>query len=127
MRTIEKYTIEGAEDWMEWSGVRLADVANEDDDQAMRLGAVGFLSAPAGARSEFDFPYDEVLVVTKGRCTVTTDTGDEVSVAASEAVYLPAGRPGRFRADTDLELVYIASSPYGAANREAKAELLAKR
>jgi hypothetical protein len=28
---VERFTIDGATDWMEWSGVALADVANEDD------------------------------------------------------------------------------------------------
>ena len=32
---------------------------------------------------------------------------------------------GTFEAEENLELVYVASSPYGAANREIKAELLA--
>ncbi len=44
-----------------------------------------------------------------------------------EVIYLPAGVPGSFHADTDLELVYVASSPYGRVNREEKAELLGQQ
>jgi hypothetical protein len=33
---------------------------------------------------------------------------------------------GEIVADDDLEIVYVASSPYGAVNRQAKAELLRK-
>jgi ethanolamine utilization protein EutQ (cupin superfamily) len=120
---VEKFTTDGAEEWMTYSGMSLADVANEDDVPVMKLGAVGFLQAPAGAVSTFDFPYDEVLVVTRGRCTVRSEHA-EVVAAAGEVVYLPAGVPGSFAAETDLELVYVASPPYGEANREAKAELL---
>lgn len=40
---------------------------------------------------------------------------------------LPAGVPGTIRADEDLEIVYVASSPYGAVNRAAKAQLLGRR
>ena len=120
---VERYTIDGATDWMEWSGVALADVANEDDDPAMKLGALGFLRAPAGAHSEFTFEYDEVLVVTKGRCTVRS-AGDDHTAAPGEVIYLRAGAPGTFHADEDVELVYVASPPYGEVNRVAKAELL---
>ena len=110
---------------MEYSGVALADVANEDDAPAMKLGAVGFTKAPGGAHSEFDFRYDEVLVVTSGSCTVRSQ-GREVTARPGEVIYLPAGVPGSFHADSDMELVYVASPPYGEVNREAKAELLGK-
>ena len=120
---IEKLTIGRADEWMSYSGMELADVVNEDDAPAMKLGAVGFLRAPAGARSEFDFVYDEVLIVTRGRCTIRS-AGRELVAEPGEAVYLPAEVAGSFAADTDLELVYVASPPYGEANREAKAELL---
>jgi len=122
---VKKFTIATATEWMTWSGTQLADVANEDDAPDMKLGAIGFTRAPAGATSSFQFPYDEVLVVTKGLCTVSDgDLGH--SAGPGEVVYLPANRPGRFRADEDVELVYVASSPYGEVNRQAKAELLAQ-
>lgn len=123
-RAVQKFTIGEASAWMEWSGVALADVVNEDEDPAAKLGAVGFLRAPKGASSSFEFPYDEVLVVTRGRCTVRS--ADAVlSAGRGEVIYLPANTPGAFQADDALELVYVASSPYGAANREIKAALLA--
>jgi len=123
MAAVEKFTIEAATDWMEWSGVRLADVVNEDETGGMKLGAVGFTIAPKDADSSFDFAYDEVLIVTKGSCTVRS-AGSSVTARAGEVIYLPAGVPGTFHADEDMELVYVASSPYGEVNREAKAELL---
>lgn len=122
-RTIRKYTIGEARDWMVWEGVALADVVNEDETPAAKLGAVGFLRAPKGVTTNFEFPYDEVLVVTKGVCTVTSG-GRSLKMRAGEVVYLPAGTPGSFRTDEDTELVYVASSPYGEVNRQAKAELL---
>jgi ethanolamine utilization protein EutQ (cupin superfamily) len=122
-RPIRKYTMATARDWMVWEGVSLADVVNEDEMPEVKLGAVGFLRAPSGVTTSFSFPYDEVLVVTRGRCTVILDTG-ELTAAAGEVVYLPAGTPGNFRTDEDTEIVYVASSPYGEANRQAKASLL---
>jgi quercetin dioxygenase-like cupin family protein len=120
---VEKYTIDEAEEWMEYSEIALADVANEDDAPAMKLGAVGFTRAPGGAESSFDFAYDEVLVVTEGSCTVRSHDR-ELTAGPGDVIYLPTGVPGTFRADTDHDLVYVASSPYGEMNRAAKAALL---
>src|SRR5690606_18347443 len=111
--------------WMEYSGFSLADVVNEDEAPRAKLGALGFTRSPRGAKSQFDFAYDEVLVVTKGRCTVRS-RDRKLTAGPGETLYLPAGVPGEIHADEDLELVYVASSPYGEVNREAKAELLGK-
>lgn len=122
---VRTFTSDMASDWMEWSGIALADVVNEDENPGVKLGAVGFTRAPAGSRSDFEFPYDEVMIVTKGRCSVISG-GETRTAGVGEVVYLPAGVAGTFRADEDVELVYVASSPYGAVNRDIKAELLAK-
>lgn len=125
LNAVTKFSAATAKDWMEWSGIRLADVVNEDETAGVKLGAVGFSHAPKGSRSTFIFAYDEVLVVTKGRCRV--ESGDGVVTAQpGEVIYLPAGVPGIFEAVDDVELVYVASSPYGAVNRVAKASLLAQ-
>ncbi len=120
---IQLFTAETARGWMEWSGFALADVVNEDETPAARLGAVGFVKAPKGAKSTFNFPYDEVVIVTKGYCRVRSMAG-VVTAGPGEVIYLPAHLPGTFEAADDVELVYVASSPYGAANREIKAQLL---
>jgi ethanolamine utilization protein EutQ (cupin superfamily) len=120
---IRKYTAGEARDWMVWEGVALADVVNEDETPAVKLGAVGFLRAPWGVTTSFEFPYDEVLVVTRGRCTVTSGK-EELTAGRGEVIYLPAGIAGSFRTEEDTELVYVASSPYGEVNRQVKAELL---
>src|SRR5262249_47196851 len=124
--TIRKYTADDASDWMEWSGIALADVVNEDEMPWAKLGGVGFTRAPKGSSSNFEFAYDEVLVVTKGRCSVLSD-GERVTANVGEVIYLRAGTPGTFVADDDVELVYVASSPYGEVNRDIKAELLRER
>ena len=122
-RPVQKFAIGEARDWMVWEGVALADVLNEDEMPEIKLGAVGFLRAPWGVNTSFEFPYDEVLVVTKGRCTVTFGK-EELTAGRGEVIYLPAGTPGSFRTEEDTELVYVASSPYGEVNRLAKAALL---
>jgi ethanolamine utilization protein EutQ (cupin superfamily) len=121
---IQLFTAQTTREWMEWSGFTLADVVNEDETPAAKLGAVGFVKAPRGAKTDFDFPYDEVCIVTKGRCRVRSMSG-VATAGPGELIYLPAHLPGTFEALDDMELVYVASSPYGAANREMKAQLLA--
>lgn len=121
---IQLFTAETTRNWMEWSGFALADVVNEDEAPAAKLGAVGFVKAPKGAKTDFDFAYDEVVIVTKGRCRVRSLSG-VVTAGPGELIYLPAHLPGTFEALDEIELVYVASSPYGAVNREIKAQLLA--
>jgi ethanolamine utilization protein EutQ (cupin superfamily) len=111
--------------WMAYEGTSLADVLNEDEHSTLKLGAVGFLRAPAGVTTAFDFEYDEALIVTRGHCTVRAP-GTEVSAGPGEVIYLPAHVAGTFHTDADTELVYVASSPYGAVNREAKRALLSQ-
>jgi ethanolamine utilization protein EutQ (cupin superfamily) len=125
-RSVQKFTIDTARDWMEWAGIALADVVNEDETPDVKLGAVGFTRAPKGASSSFEFPYDEVLIVTSGICTVRTEAGS-VTAKAGEVIYLPAGAQGTFIADEDTTHVYVASSPYGEVNRKAKAALLSEK
>jgi ethanolamine utilization protein EutQ (cupin superfamily) len=122
-RPVRKFTIAKASNWMVWEGVALADVLNEDETPGVKLGAVGFLRAPWGVTTSFEFTYDEVLIVTKGRCTVAFGK-KELTAERGEVIYLPAGTVGSFRTDEDTELVYVASSPYGEVNRQAKAALL---
>lgn len=121
---IQLFTAETARDWMEWSGFALSDAVNEDETPAAKLGAVGFVKAPRGAKSDFDFPYDEVVIISKGRCRVRSMSG-VVTAGPGEVIYLPAHLPGTFEALDALEFVYVASSPYGEVNRDIKAQLLA--
>jgi ethanolamine utilization protein EutQ (cupin superfamily) len=95
-RPVRKFTIQNAQDWMEWSGVSLSDVVKEDETPGIKLGGVGFSRAPKGATTNFEFAYDEVLVITKGKCTVRTEN-ETITAQASEVIYLPAGTPGSFR------------------------------
>ncbi len=123
---VKKFTIQAAQDWMLYSGVSLADVVNEDEMHGVKLGGVGFMRAPKGETTSFEFAYDEVLVITRGRCSVRTGA-ETVTAQAGEVIYLSAGVPCSFHTDEDTELVYIASSPYGEVNRDAKASLLSQK
>lgn len=120
--SIQKFSSISRRDWLEWSGMSLADVIDEDSPTA-KLDAVGFLRAPQGAVSDFKFLYDEVLVITRGRCALRS--GDRlVSAGAGEVLYLPAGTAGTIEVLAPLELVYVAVSPFGKLTPEIKQALL---
>jgi len=124
-RRVQKFSADAASPWMEWSGTFLVDVVNEDETPEAKLGAVGFVRAPGGASSSFEFAYDEVLIVTRGSCVVRSG-GRALTARDGEVLYLPAGVPGSFHAEEPVEVVYVAPSPYGEVNREIKARLLAE-
>jgi ethanolamine utilization protein EutQ (cupin superfamily) len=89
---VRKFTIQDAQDCMGWSGVSLSDVVNEDEMPGVKLGGVAFSRVPKGATTNFESTYDEVLVITKGKCTVRTENGT-ITAQASE---VSTSRPGRW-------------------------------
>ncbi|MGH2749910.1 MAG: cupin domain-containing protein [Actinomycetota bacterium] len=72
---------------------------------------VGFARVAEGEALDISFPYDEVLILTKGSYTVRTEGGDEVTAQAGEVIYLPAGSSNISRAEVDAAMVYVASPP----------------
>ena len=72
---------------------------------------VGFARVGAGEALDISFPYDEVLILTKGSYTVRTEDGTTVTAHAGEVVYLPAGTSNASRAEEDTEMVYVAHPP----------------
>lgn len=119
---IQKFSSLSRRDWLEWSGMSLADVIDEDNPTA-RLDAVGFLRAPEGAVSAFKFLYDEVLTITRGRCALRSR--DRLVIAgAGEVLYVPSGTAGTIEVLAPLELVYVAVSPFGKLTPEIKQALL---
>lgn len=99
----------------DWSRVGDQDIHVSDRiDQARQPDAgmtVGFARTAAGEKFEVAFPYDEVLVVTKGAFTVTTEDGVSVTARPGEVVYLPADSVNSHTADEDTEMVYVACPP----------------
>jgi hypothetical protein len=55
-RPVRKFTIQDAHDWMEWSGVSLSDVVNEDETPEIKLDGVGFSRVPKGATRTSNLP-----------------------------------------------------------------------
>ncbi|HTE64064.1 MAG TPA: cupin domain-containing protein [Solirubrobacteraceae bacterium] len=57
-----------------------------------------------GEALDISFPYDEVLIVTKGSYTVRTEHGAVITARAGEVIYLPAGSSNFARAEPDAEM-----------------------
>lgn len=72
---------------------------------------VGFARLDKGESMDISFPYDEVLVITKGSYTVRTEGGENLHATAGEVIYLPAGTASSSWAEEDTEMVYVASPP----------------
>jgi quercetin dioxygenase-like cupin family protein len=98
-----------------WSKVGDRDIYVSDlVDLATRPDAVltvGYARVAKGEEMEISFPYDEVLVVTRGSYTVRTGGGTEHRARAGEVIYLLAGSANVARADEDTEMVYVAGPP----------------
>jgi ethanolamine utilization protein EutQ (cupin superfamily) len=108
-------------DWAQVSGeIYVADVV----DHARAPGAemtVGFARLERGEAMDISFPYDEVLVITRGAYTIRTEEGEELTARAGEAIYLPAGASSGSVAEEDTEMVYIAAPPAVYAEHVAAA------
>lgn len=117
-----KISAEAAE---EWANVGEGEIFVSDViDQARAPEAkmtVGFARVGAGEEMEISFPYDEVLVLTKGTYTVRTHGGEEVTAKAGEVIYLPAGAVSTAYAEEDSEMAYVASPPSVYAEHVAEA------
>jgi ethanolamine utilization protein EutQ (cupin superfamily) len=107
-----KLSIADADSWFPVAGqdIHVSDLI----DQSSRPDAemtVGFARIGAGETLEISFPYDEVLIVTKGRYTVTTGEGATLTAGPGEVIYLPGGSENDSRAEEATEMVYVAAPP----------------
>jgi ethanolamine utilization protein EutQ (cupin superfamily) len=71
---------------------------------------VGYARVARGASMDISFPYDEVLVVTRGTYSVRSAAGTHVA-RPGQVIYLRAGSRHTAVAEEDAEMVYIASPP----------------
>ena len=102
------------EDVERWQPVSDQIVVGDIVDQATAPDAkmtVGFARVGSGEELDISFPYDEVLIVTRGCYTVRPDQGEAITARAGEVIYLPAGSSSSSRADEDTEMVYVANPP----------------
>lgn len=82
---------------------------------------VGFARVGQGETLDMSFPYDEVLILTKGTFTVRTDQHETRTAKAGDFIYLPAESSNIFHATEDTEMVYVANPPAVYAQHVARA------
>jgi ethanolamine utilization protein EutQ (cupin superfamily) len=111
MRTL-KITTEGLDDWSQIGDqqVFVSDLIDQSGQPDAKM-TVGYARVGKGESLEVSFPYDEVLVVTRGIFTVRTATGETITAGAGEAIYLPAESSSTYVAEDDAEMVYVANPP----------------
>jgi ethanolamine utilization protein EutQ (cupin superfamily) len=121
MRTL-KITTEGLDEWSQIGDQQV--FVNDLIDQVGQPDArmtVGYARVGKGESLEVSFPYDEVLVVTRGIFTVRTAVGETITAGAGEAIYLPAESSSTYVAEEDAEMVYVANPPEVYAAHVAEA------
>jgi len=107
-----KLTAEDAEAWSKVGDGRIfvSDIVDQATVPDAKM-TVGFARVGRGEALEISFPYDEVLVVTKGSYTVRTEHGEALTAQAGEVIYLPAGSSNSSHAEEDTEMIYVANPP----------------
>lgn len=109
---VRKLTTEDAKTWSKVGDQQI--FVSDIVDQAAAPNAkmtVGFARLAQGEELDISFPYDEVLILTKGSYTVRTERGDVVTARAGEVIYLPAGSSSSSHTEEDTEMVYVANPP----------------
>ena len=124
---VRKLNAEEAEFWSKVGDgeIFVSDIVDRATEPAAKM-TVGFARLGRGDELEITFPYDDVLIVTKGVYTVRTTGGEEITARAGEALYLPAGSENSSRAEEDTEMVYVASPPSVYADHVAAAARVAR-
>jgi ethanolamine utilization protein EutQ (cupin superfamily) len=117
-----KLSAEATEEWAKVGDgeIFVSDIIDQAREPEAKM-TVGFARVGAGEELEISFPYDEVLILTKGTYTVRTASGEEVTASAGEVIYLPGGAVSTARAEEDSEMAYVASPPSVYAEHVAEA------
>lgn len=83
--------------------IELGDVIDRTSESTM---TVGYGRYKSGESNEWTVTYDEALIITRGKFTVVND-GTEYTALPGEVIYLKNGTKVLYRADDDVELVYV--------------------
>ena len=119
---VRKLTTEDAETWSKVGDgqIFVSDIVDQAGEPDAKM-TVGFARLGEGEALDISFPYDEVLILTKGSYTVRTERGEAVTARAGEVIYLPGGSSNSSHAEEDTEMVYVASPPSVYADHVAAA------
>lgn len=109
---VRKLTTEDADAWSKVGDgeIFVSDIVDLTTVPDAKM-TVGFARVGKGEVLDISFPYDEVLILTKGSYTVRTEHGQAVTARAGEVIYLPGGSSSSSHAEEDTEMVYVANPP----------------
>ncbi len=119
---VRKLTSEAAPTWSRVGDqeIFVSDMIDEATAPQAKM-TVGYARVGKGETLDISFPYDEVLVLTKGTYTVRTAQGEALTAGAGEVIYLPAGSANTLVAEAETEMVYVANPPAVYAQHVARA------
>lgn len=120
---VQKATVDDTQSWQQVEAgkqIFVGDVVDAPTNPDAMM-TVGFARVGKGETVDISFPYDEVLILTKGTFTVRTEQGETVTGAAGDFIYLPADTSNVFGAVEDVEMVYVAHPPSVYAENLARA------
>lgn len=110
---VRKFTIKNLDTWQQVGDnqqIFVSDLVDASTAPEAKM-TVGFARLAKGETLDHTFPYDEVLILTKGTYTLRTEHGETLTARVGDFVYLPAGSSNASHADEDTEMVYVANPP----------------
>jgi ethanolamine utilization protein EutQ (cupin superfamily) len=119
---VQRFTITDPDTWQQVGDdqqIFVADLVDESTAPEAKM-TVGFARIAKGESLEHAFPYDEVLILTKGAYSLRTERGETLTARAGDFIYLPAGSSNVSQADEDTEMVYVANPPSTYAQHVAQ-------
>ena len=118
---VHKLTSDAVTGWSQVAGqIFVSDLIDEPTHPDAKM-TVGFARLDKGETLDISFPYDEVLVITKGTYRVRTDTNETLTAGPGDVIYLPGGSSNSSQAEDDVEMVYVVSPPSVYAQHVAQA------
>jgi ethanolamine utilization protein EutQ (cupin superfamily) len=110
---VRKFTINDPDTWQQVGDgqqIFVADMVDESTAPDANM-TVGFARVAKGETLDHTFPYDEVLILTKGTYSLRTEHGETLTARVGDFIYLPADSSNVSHADEDTEMVYVANPP----------------
>ncbi len=109
---VQNLTTDDVESWSRVGEgqIFVSDVIDQNTEPDAKM-TVGFARVGKGEALDISFPYDEVLILTKGSYTVRSEGGTAITARAGQVIYLPAGSSSSSIAEEDAEMVYVANPP----------------
>lgn len=116
---VRLFTPNDVQTWYQPAGRRifLGDVLDEKNSDTM---GVGFARYASGQSNEWVVTYDEALIVTKGRYSVTAEDGAKTIAKVGEIIYLTKGTKVVYSAEEETEVVYVTYPTWMDTHRKSK-------